>query len=154
LKENYSMKKITTILLLTAATLAAQAPGSTGATSLRTTKKTVAAAKATTAPQPLTIPKDAVANADGSFTWTDKAGKKWNYVQTPFGVVRGEASNAAAPAGSSLAGVKAFDEGDKVRFEGQSPFGPIKWEKSKTDLTDDERKLINTQTTSQNAKQD
>ena len=50
--------------------------------------------------------------------------------------------------------MKAFDEGDKVRFEKPSPFGPVKWEKNKSDLTDDERNLLNGETAQQNAKQD
>ena len=41
-------------------------------------------------PGPLTIPKDAVHNQDGTYSYTDKAGKKWRYVNTPFGVMRSE----------------------------------------------------------------
>ncbi len=37
---------------------------------------------------PLTIPKDAVSNPDGTWSWTDKQGKKWIYAKTPFGVSR------------------------------------------------------------------
>jgi hypothetical protein len=151
------MKKATkalACLFLAAAALAAQATGGSGAASAKKSKKVAAPAKTATTPQPLTIPKDAVANANGTFTWTDKQGKKWNYVQTPFGVMRSEISASPASDASPLAGVKAFDEGDKVRFERPSTFGPIKWEKNKTELTDDERNLLNSQSASQNAKQD
>ena len=41
-------------------------------------------------PVSVTIPKDAVQNADGSYSYTDKQGKKWLYRNTPFGVARSE----------------------------------------------------------------
>ena len=149
------MRKAFTVLVMTAASLAAQASASTGTTTPKVTKKTVAAKKATTAAaKPLTIPTDAVANADGTYAWKDKQGKSWTFVKTPFGVMKSEAYSAPAVASSSLTGVKAFDEGDKVRFERPSPFGPIKYEKNKTDLTDDERNLLNSQTPGPTAKQE
>ena len=107
------MKNAFVILLLTAAGLAAQASASTGPSTPKRAKKATAATKATT-PQPVTIPVGAVANADGTFSWTDKQGKKWTYVKTPFGVMRSAVTPVPA-ASASLAGVKAFDEGDKVR---------------------------------------
>jgi hypothetical protein len=129
--------------------LAAQAPAGTGATGPKAVKKSTASSQSSKAPQPVTIPADAKANPDGSYAWTDKQGKKWTYVQTPFGVVRSETpADSATP--SSLAGAKAFDAGDKVRFEKPSPFGVVKWEKNKADLTDEERRLVD----SQKAKQD
>ena len=146
------MKNACVILLLTAAGLAAQASASTGPSKPKAAKKATAASKATS-PQPVTIPADAVANADGTFSWTDKQGKKWTFAKTPFGVMRSEVTPAPATS-ASLSGVKAFDEGDKVRFEKQSPFGVIKWEKKKTELTDEERDLITKQAASQNAKQE
>jgi hypothetical protein len=146
MKENKQMRNAFAVLLLTAASLAAQASASTGPSAAK------AAKKATTA-QPVTVPADAVANADGTFSWTDKQGKKWTFVKTPFGVMKSEV--IATPATSaSLSGVKSFDEGDKVRFEKQSPFGVVKWEKNKTELTDEERDLVNKQAAGQNAKQD
>jgi hypothetical protein len=151
-KEKKQMTKAFVILLLTAAGLAAQASASTGSTVPKTAKKSTAANKATT-PQPVTIPADATANPDGTFSWTDKQGKQWTFVKTPFGVMRSEVTPAPATS-ASLSGVKAFDEGDKVRFERQSPFGIIKWEKKKTELTDEERDLVTTQAASQNAKQE
>ena len=149
------MRKAFTVLVMTAASLAAQASASTGTTAPKATKTTVAAKKANTAAaKPLTIPTDAVANGDGTYTWKDKQGKNWTFVKTPFGVMKSETSTAPAAASSSLTGVKAIDDGDKVRFERPSPFGPIKWEKNKTELTDDERNLLNSQAPSQTAKQE
>lgn len=108
--------------------------------------------KAAPAPQAVTIPKGAVANPDGvSYSYTDKQGKKWTYTKTPFGIMKtaavDPAAAAAAPA-SDLAGVKTIDKGDTVRFERPGPFGVMNWEKKKTDLNDDERRLFE----SQNAK--
>jgi hypothetical protein len=50
----------------------------------------------------LTIPKDAVANADGTWSYTDKQGKRWTYSNTPLGVMRepaGASADAKLPAG-------------------------------------------------------
>jgi hypothetical protein len=150
-----NMTKAFIVLLLTAAGLAAQASASTGTTAAKPAKTTAIAKKTTSASQPLTIPQDAVANADGTYSWTDTQGKNWTFVKTPFGVMKNEsAAPAAATTSSSLAGVKAFEEGDKVRFERPSPFGAIKWEKNKTELTDEERSLVDSQAATRPAKQD
>jgi hypothetical protein len=155
------MRKAFLVLLLTAAGLAAQAPASAGTTAPKTAKKPavakpVVAKKVTSAPQhPLIIPKDAVANSDGSYSWKDKQGKSWLFVKTPFGVMKSEGNDTPATS-TAMAGVKAFDDGDKVRFERPSPFGAMKWEKNKSELTDEERAVVSSQATSpatsQNAK--
>jgi hypothetical protein len=125
--------------------------------------------------KPATIPKDAVPNGDGSFTWTDKNGEKWLYRKTPFGVSKTSAVKPEShyegqpqpktrevetdkgvelqrdtPFGTAKSGtdakssppVKAVEVGDVVRFERQTPFGIAKWEKKKSELTDDERKIL------------
>lgn len=98
-------------------------------------KKTAAAP-----PPAITIPKDAVANPDGvTYTWTDKDGKKWVYAKTPFGIMK---SPAAAQTSDATVPTKAIDKGDTVRFERSSPFGTMAWEKKKTDLTDEERGIL------------
>ncbi len=102
-------------------------------------KKTAAAATA------ITIPKDAVANPDGtSYTWTDKDGKKWIFAKTPFGIMKTAATEHSADKVVS-AGMKVTDNGDTVRFERPSPFGTVKWEKKKSDLTDEERRMLDAQ---------
>jgi hypothetical protein len=140
------MLKAFAVLLFTAALVAAQAPGGTGATGRKATNKT--AVKTTTA-QPLTIPADAMANPNGSYSWTDKQGKRWIFVKTPFGVMKQEAVPPPSDS-NALTGMKAYADGDKVRFERATPFGPMKWEKNKADLTDEERALL----TGESAKQD
>ena len=91
----------------------------------------------------VTIPKDAVRNADGTYSYTDTDGKKWTYSTTPFGVVKSPVNDAGT---AVSADTKVIDKGDTVRFERPGPFGPLSWEKKKTDLTDDERKLVDAQT--------
>jgi hypothetical protein len=100
------------------------------------------------APQVITIPKDAVPNADGTtFTYTDKQGKKWTYAKTPFGIMKSAYSDtAAAAAPASDAGLtKAIDKGETVRFERAGPFGTMAYEKKKAELTDDEKHILETQ---------
>jgi hypothetical protein len=83
----------------------------------------------------------------------DKEGTRWTYAKTPFGVMRSRTSSA--PVATTLpSDVKVFDEGDKVRFERPTPFGVMKTEKKKSDLTDDERNLLDSQTATPSAKQD
>ena len=62
-----------------------------------------------------TIPKDATANADGTYSWTDKQGKTWIYLQTPFGLSRTPAS--AAPAGKKAV-PKGVPAGAKLNSDG------------------------------------
>lgn len=100
-------------------------------------------------PQALTIPKDAVKNENGTYSYTDKQGKKWLYRDTPFGVIRtpGPESGADAQPNPKPAtpATKVIDKGDTVQFERSSPFGVTKWEKKKSDLTDEERKMVDAQ---------
>ncbi len=109
-------------------------------------KKTDKAAPASTA---VTIPKDAVKNADGTYSYTDREGKKWLYTKTPFGVIKAAAKDADNPAPSV---VKVIDKGDTVRFERPSPFGTMSWEKKKSELTEEEQKMVASQNQSQTAK--
>jgi len=87
-------------------------------------------------------PKTAKANPDGSFSWTDAKGKTWRSAKTPFGWMRTEDTGSVAAAGALDPGVKVTDMGDSVRFERITPFGPTKWDKRKSDLTDGERAAL------------
>ncbi len=146
------MKKAIAIAILTTFGLAAQAPASTGTSSSKAAKKTVAAPQSTTV-KPVTIPPDAIATPNGSYSWTDKQGKRWLFVKTPFGIMKSEAQPAPADS-TPMANIKAIDAGDKVRFETNTPFGIVKREKNKSDLTDEERKLYESQNPAQAVKQD
>ena len=115
-------------------------------------KKTTAAStkaatsKKATTPAPvkqLTIPADAVKIGENSYSKTDEQGKKWIYYQTPFGVSRAEEPTAAQKqAEASLPATPdytATEEGDKVRFTKNTPFGTQTWTRGKDELTADER---------------
>src|SRR3954465_2006962 len=85
-----------------------------GQTATNTKKKTTtkAAAKpATNVVKPLVIPPDATPNPDGTYAWADKAGKKWTFSKTPFGISKVEDTSggpqafASAPVGQFVKAV-------------------------------------------------
>jgi hypothetical protein len=131
------MKRSVTVAILFAAAVYAQ------------TADDRKSAKPATAPQAVTIPKDAVKDARGVYTYTDKQGKKWIYRDSPFGVIRTVAPEPAAETrpnpNQAAAAIKVIDKGETVRFERPSPFGPVSWERKKSDLTDEERKVVDGQ---------
>jgi len=55
---------------------------------------------------------------------------------TPFGTAKSGTDAKNSPP------VKATEAGDVVRFERKTPFGTAKWEKKKSELTDDERRIL------------
>src|SRR2546427_11859625 len=96
--------------------------------------------KKSTPPAELTLPADAKMVEPGTYSFTDAQGKKWIYRKTPFGIARAEDNPAelvAAPAAGSA--ITATEDGDTVRFERPGPFGPYRWQKKKSELSDDER---------------
>jgi hypothetical protein len=98
------------------------------------------------APQAVTIPKDAIPNADGvSYIYTDKQGKKWTFTKTPFGIMKAPYAEAQAGPPQDWSSTKAIDQGETVRFERPGPFGTMSWEKKKPELTDDERRVLDRQ---------
>jgi len=95
--------------------------------------------------KPLAIPKDATENPDGTYSYTDKDGKKWLFSKTPFGISRTEDMTGKAPIFATATPgqyINATDNGDTVKFERQSPFGNTKWEKNKSELNDEERAAL------------
>ena len=128
-------------VLMTAGLLAAAEP--------QATKKKAAAAPAPAAPvKRLEIPAGAV-ERDGRYFYTDADGKKWIYVRTPFGASRMEDNGGAAPAvkpAEPFANVKITESGDTVTFERPSPFGTAKWQKKKSELTDEEKAALHRRT--------
>jgi hypothetical protein len=120
----------------------------TGAWAADTTNKKITQKKAAAPapPKEIVIPKDAVPNGDNfSYTWTDKDGKKWIFARSPFGTTKNPAPEQSPDAGVDHTLTKAIDKGDTVRFEHPSPFGTTAYEKKKTELTDDERKIFDAQ---------
>jgi hypothetical protein len=102
------------------------------------------------------LPEGAVQGPNGEYRYTDPQGKKWLYRKTPFGVTRREDIADAAIAPGAGASIKATEEGDKVRFERQTPFGIQKWEKKKSELDESEKAALQSAQTSNNtvSKQD
>ena len=126
--------------------------------------------KAKVASAPLVIPKTAVDQGDGSFRYVDPKGTAWIYRQTPFGLSRSLESAVGQPAGKTPFGqsksqaaaiaavtsaqasakesddpnakVTAVAKGESIEFSRPSPFGVIRWQKSKNDLTADEQKIL------------
>jgi hypothetical protein len=134
------MTRLITVAALFAAAVCAQA----------TQKKADGTAKAPAPTSVSSIPKDAVKNADGTWSYTDKQGRQWVYVNTPFGIMKTDVTGAESrPASPPGAGTKVIDKGDSVRFEQAGPFGQIAWEKKKSDLTDQERQMVEAQNQNQ-----
>jgi hypothetical protein len=135
--------KLFFVVLTSALALTAAAPQAQKQTTPDPPK--AAAKAAPKVAEPMAIPADAVKDADGDFHYTDPQGKKWIYRKTPFGVVRLEDSPeraAAQAAAVNGAYIKATEDGDKVRFERQGPFGLWKWEKKKSDLDESEKAAL------------
>ncbi len=113
------------------------------------------------------IPAAAVKGEDGNYHYTDEKGKKWIYRNTPFGVAKSEDKDipvTATPFGKAKVQDKpsepapvaakdtttvAYDEGDSVRFEQATPFGKSTYTKKKTELTDKERAIVDSQKSKQ-----
>jgi hypothetical protein len=97
------------------------------------------------APAPaLTIPDSAVQVNPNLYRYTDSSGKAWLYRKTPFGIARYEESAVSAPepAPSKSEPTVVTDLGDSYRFERKTPFGGSSWVRKKTELTDDEKALV------------
>jgi hypothetical protein len=86
----------------------------------------------------LAIPQGAVATSPSTYRYTDAEGKKWIYYRSPFGVTR-EPEGAPQRFTRDFANVKATEQGDSIRFERPTPFGPFRWQAKKSELNEMER---------------
>ncbi len=91
---------------------------------------------------PLAIPAGAVRTAPATYHVTDAEGNRWIYHTSPFGVTR-EREGEPQRFVSDFSNVKAVEEGDTVRFENPTPFGPLRWQTRKSDLNEMERAVWN-----------
>jgi hypothetical protein len=140
MRTQTQMTRLITVAALCAAAVCAQATQKKSDKTATTSAKTPARATV------LTVPTDAVKNADGTWNYTDKQGRKWVYVSTPFGIMKTDVTDAEnKPVVPPTVATKVIDKGDTVRFEQGGPFGPITWEKKKSDLTDQERQMVEAQ---------
>ena len=96
------------------------------------------------------VPAGAVETEPGVYHFTDHDGKNWIYRKSPFGVVRLE-DKATSPDKNdrTLQEIKATEDGDSIRFERQTPFGPSRWQKKKTELNETEKAVWERQQQSQ-----
>lgn len=77
------------------------------------------------------------------YSYTDTQGKKWLYRQTPFGAVKWEDKPAANPVVVDNTPAPVItDLGDSVRFQYKTPFGEQKVVRKKSELTEDEKAMI------------
>ena len=94
----------------------------------------------------LGVPEGAKQISDTQYRWLDAQGVAWIYTVGPFGASKhkeGEKVVEPPPAGPPPQNpLKAFPEGDTVRFELSTPFGTRKYSKKRTDLNDGERKAL------------
>jgi hypothetical protein len=93
----------------------------------------------------IVVPPGAKQMDANTWRYTDAKGKTWMYSRSPFGMTRYE-ETAGTSAGAQTAvdtpeGMKAFPEGDKVRFETSGPFGVTRWVKGKDEMSDVERRV-------------
>jgi hypothetical protein len=96
------------------------------------------------------VPKDAKLVGRNRWEWTDKAGKKWIYVRSPFGITTTEAATVAATEKvaeekkeARVEGIVVLGETEKeVKFTRPGPFGNYTWSKKKSDLEDYEREAL------------
>jgi hypothetical protein len=119
------------------------------------------------APAALTIPADATRIDEHTYVHTDAQGKTWTYRKTPFGLQKSERTaetpapyalpetvrdrqspfsaegSAAAPRASDASEEVTFTEsGENITFKRKTPFGNNTWTKKKSELTAEERALL------------
>lgn len=90
-----------------------------------------------------TIPAGAREVEPYTYTYTDAQGTQWMYRQTPFGVTKWRSSDVPKPVVKDRANpVSVADLGDEIRFERTTPFGHNVWTKKKSELSSDEKLLL------------
>lgn len=94
------------------------------------------------------MPTGAVKIDENTYKLKEKDGKTWVYRKTPFGVSRlpeeqfTKQNEAPLIEPAREAKVKVTDLGTEYKFERAHPFGIQMWKKAKKDLTEDEKKYI------------
>jgi hypothetical protein len=111
------------------------------------------------------VPAGATELSKGVYRHTDSSGKNWIYRKTPFGMVKSAEDAAPEPpldapapaakrespfAGGKTAGspaasaplTSAVEDGDTIRFERNTPFGPTRWTRKRSELNADETRIL------------
>ncbi|HKW99107.1 MAG TPA: hypothetical protein VJN43_15310 [Bryobacteraceae bacterium] len=111
--------------------------------------------------QEITIPAGAVETEPFTYHYTDPQGKKWIYRKTPFGVSRVEdkpipaadAEKAQKERERLIQATTAVEDGGTIRFERTTPFGPMKWQRKKSELNEVERAVWDRESTKRAARE-
>ncbi|HME08700.1 MAG TPA: hypothetical protein VKG25_16710 [Bryobacteraceae bacterium] len=91
------------------------------------------------------LPSGAQKVDDSSYRYRDAQGKTWIYSRTPFGFSRAEEVSTMAKQAEMADSnpVKVRDLGDSYEFVKGSPFGQSRWTRKKSELTSEEREMVN-----------
>jgi hypothetical protein len=94
---------------------------------------------------PTTLPAEAVQIEPYTYRYKDPEGKIWIYRRTPFGLTKYEEAGKGEPkerTSEPASGIKAFEEGDQVRFERNFLTGKHTWVKKITELDEFEKAAL------------
>ena len=106
--------------------------------------------RAKQAPQlPASIPAGATQVDANLYRYIDAKGKVWMYRQTPFGFSKWEEKADPQPIIEDKNPTRVKDLGDSFQFERNTPFGVSKWMRLKSELTKDEKALVEQQRTAE-----
>lgn len=137
------------LILLAVAIQALAAPQPPAASPNKSDPKAKSAAPAKPV-RPVNVPPEAKLNDEGFWRYVDKQGKTWIYQPTPFGLMKHEEIAAKKANDPKIKAqieeaanlVKAVEDGDIVRFSRPGPFGVYSWTRKKSELTDDEKAML------------
>ncbi len=85
------------------------------------------------------IPPEAKQIETNVYRYTDREGKTWILNQTPFGIMRSE-EKLSMTEDDLPPGMTVVEDGEMLKFERPTIFGPVRWTRKKTELTEMERK--------------
>ena len=160
------MRTITALILCTSFAAAATPPKKTAKPAQPAVRKAAAAAAARKpAPPAVTVPANATRVDENTWTHTDPQGKTWTYRQTPFGLQKSEATTQpnpfplpeatrdrqspfsaegtpALPSATAAEEVSVTESGESITFQRKTPFGNNRWTKKKSEMTAEERALL------------
>ena len=76
------------------------------------------------------------------YRYTDAQGKTWMYRKSPFGVMKWEEKDTPQPLVQNADPIVVTDLGDSVRFARKSPFGDQVWTSKKSELSAEEKSIL------------
>ncbi|MEK7404915.1 MAG: hypothetical protein AAB225_07380 [Acidobacteriota bacterium] len=85
------------------------------------------------------IPPEAKQIETDTYRYTDPEGKTWILNKTPFGIMKSE-EKLSKTEDDLPPGMTVVEDGEILKFERPTIFGPVRWTRKKTELTEMERK--------------